>query len=88
MSSTFIDLPGDNSVFKAVMDVRVSKDLLHWSEPVRMMRDGKEFGNHYNAMVANDDKNQPCMIDCDEFSILCNHNGTDVIRYKAKLEKR
>lgn len=88
MSSTFVDVPGDNTVFKEVMDVRTSKDLIHWSEPTRMMRDDNEFGNHYVAMVAPDTKNQPCMIEDDEFLIMSNHNGTDVLCYPAKFIKK
>jgi hypothetical protein len=71
-----------------VMAIRTSEDLLHWSEETRIFKDGEPFGNHYMAMVAEDDKNQPCVIDGDEFSILTNHNGTDVTRFKAKFAKK
>ena len=46
---------------------------------------GKEFGNHYVAIYPNDAINQPNVLDGNEFSILSNHNGTDVIRYAAKI---
>lgn len=67
------------------MEVRTSNDLIHWREPIRFIQDGKEFGNHFIALVSEDDKNRPCEIDGDDFSILSNHNGTNVMRYKAKF---
>jgi hypothetical protein len=59
--------------------------LIHWSKPNCFEHEGKAFGNHYVAIVAEDSKNQACEIEGDEFSILSNHNGTDVMRYKAKF---
>jgi hypothetical protein len=67
------------------MEVRTSKNMLHWSDPVNVMQNGKEFGNHYVAIYPNDAINQPNVLNGDEFSILTNHNGTDVIRYAAKI---
>ena len=68
-----------------VMEVRTSKDLVNWSEPIRVERNGKEFGNHYVSIFADDDKNQPFVFDGDDFSLLTNHNGTDVARFKTKI---
>lgn len=61
-----------------------SKDLINWSEPVIIKKDGIPFGNHYNAIVS-DDNCQPNILKTNEFSILCNHNATDVERFKAKI---
>ena len=36
-------------------------------------------------MKNHDAINQPNVLNGDEFSILTNHNGTDVIRYAAKI---
>jgi hypothetical protein len=36
-------------------------------------------------MKKHDAINQPNVLNGDEFSILTNHNGTDVIRYAAKI---
>ena len=72
-------------------DRRVNKytkernDMIHWSEPVRLMDGEKEFGNHYVAMVADDKVNQPNIVVGDTFSILSNHNGTDVARHMARF---
>ncbi len=79
--------PTDNikSVVQDIMEVRVSDDLIHWSEPTRLMDGEKEFGNHYVAMVADDAVSQPNVVTGDTFSILSNHNGTDVARHLARF---
>lgn len=63
----------------------VSKDLVNWSEPKVFYNNGIPFGNHYNAIISDDCDRQPNILKTNEFSILCNHNGTDVERYKAKI---
>lgn len=88
MSSSRVNVPADKGVIDHIMEVRTSTDLVNWSEPIHFMHEGKAFGNHYVAMVAEDNQNQPCEIDGDEFSILSNHNGTDVMRYKAKFTEK
>lgn len=76
------------SVVQDIMEVRVSDDMIHWSEPVRLMDGEKEFGNHYVAMVADDKVNQPNIVVGDTFSILSNHNGTDVARHMARFAEK
>ena len=88
MSTSRVHVPAATNVIDDIMEVRTSKDLVRWSEPTRFLYKGKEFGNHYVAMVAEDMKNQPCEIDGDEFSLLTNHNGTNVMRYKAKFAEK
>lgn len=67
-----------------IMEIRTSADMLEWSEPVRISYNGKYFGNHYTAIISEDKKDQPYVVgDC--FSILAGHNGTDVMRYKARV---
>ena len=83
-----VNVPSSTRVVADVMEVRTSADLLNWTEATAIYHEGKPFGNHYIAMVSEDDKNQPCVIDGDEFSILTNHNGTDVTRHKAKFVKK
>ena len=51
-----------------------------------MEHEGKLFGNHYIAMVSDDIDEQPNVIKGDTFSILSNHNGTNVMRYAAKID--
>jgi hypothetical protein len=70
------------------MQLSISEDLIHWSEPQVMYRDGLPWGNHYNAIVPDDTTAQPNVLTENTFSILNNHNGTDVDRYSARLEKK
>ncbi len=70
-----------------VMQISVSSDLIHWSVPDLVYQNGLPWGNHYNAIVTDDKCNQPCIVPGKSFSILTNHNGTDVLRYPAKLTK-
>ena len=87
MSSCIMRPDGVTPVILDEMEIRESKDMINWSEPVKAKKDGKIFGNHYAAMVADDDKGHPNVISGDDFSILTNHNGTDVSRFKTKIVK-
>lgn len=80
--------PGVLPFVDDVMELRTSADLLHWSAPVGVEKDGKPFGNHYVAMVSDDDHNPPCVVEGDSFSFLTNHNGTDVLRYPARFVRK
>ncbi len=80
--------PRGTSVVDDVMELRTSTDMLKWSEPILVIQDGKEWGNHYVALVNADDKTQPYILTSDEFGILTNHNGTNVMYYPVKLTKR
>jgi hypothetical protein len=71
-----------------VMQISKSEDMIHWSLPEIVYKDGKPWGNHYNAIVPDDKINQPNILTSNEFSILQNHNGTDVVRYRVKLKRR
>jgi len=74
---------------RKVMQVSTSKDMIHWSEPqVVYDKEGMPWGNHYNAMAPDSENSIPNVLDSDEFSILNNHNGTDVIRHRVKLIKK
>lgn len=71
-----------------VMQIRVGRSLTEWGEPTTVFRDGKEWGNHYLAFVSDGVTGQPNIVTSDEFSLLSNHNGTDVIRYKVKITEK
>ncbi|MBR2445842.1 MAG: hypothetical protein IKB28_04145 [Clostridia bacterium] len=71
-----------------VMAIATSDDLVHWSEPEVVYKDGKPFGNHYNALFPDDRVSAPNVLPTLEFSILNNHNGTDVTRYPARIVKK
>ena len=72
---------------KRVMQISVSNDLIHWSAPEIVYQNGLPWGNHYNAIVSNDKVSQPNILAENKFSILNNHNGTDVMRYLTELKR-
>lgn len=73
---------------RKVVQIATSKDLIHWSKPEIIYKDGMPWGNHYNAIVPDDTVSQPCVLTSNSFSILNNHNGTDVIRYPVELVRK
>lgn len=86
ITSSPINFGNQTKLVADVMEVRTSKDMLRWSEPVTVEYEGETFGNHYMAMVSDDPDEQPNIIKGDTFSILTNHNGTNVMRYAAKID--
>ncbi len=80
--------PGGKQLVDDVLQVRTSADLVHWSEPICVLHQGVEWGNHYHAIVPDDDKNQPNIVEADTFSLLTNHNGKDVMRYAATIRRK
>ena len=86
-SKDMMDMPGMDSQCK-VMQISTSQDLLHWTEPEIVYRSGKVWGNHYNAIISDDPQTQPNLLSSNRFSILNNHNGTDVLRYQAQLIRK
>lgn len=74
--------------FARVMQISTSKDMLNWTKPEIVYKSSLPWGNHYNAIVPNDKTNQPNIITSSSFSILNNHNGTDVLRYPVTLKRK
>ena len=77
--------PGERKTVSDVAQIRFSKDLITWSEPIFAEYNGGIFGNHYVAMVSDSDSSQPFDIDGDGFSFLTNHNGKDVKRHRSRF---
>ncbi len=71
-----------------VMQIATSTDLIHWSTPEVVYKDGKPWGNHYNAIVSDSAIGQPHILRENTFSILNNHNGTDVLRFNVTMKRR
>jgi signal peptidase I len=71
-----------------VMQISTSQDMIHWSTPEIVYQNGAPWGNHYNAIVPNDTVNQPNILATNQFFILNNHNGTDVMQYPVELKHR
>jgi len=73
---------------RKVVQIATSKDLIHWSKPEIVYKDGMPWGNHYNAIVPDDTVSQPNILTSNRFSLLNNHNGTDVMRYPVELRRK
>jgi hypothetical protein len=71
-----------------VMQIATSKDMVHWSAAELVYQNGLPWGNHYNAIVPDGTEGQPNVLTSNRFSILNNHNGTDVMRYPAVLRRK
>ena len=70
-----------------VMRVWESDDMIRWSEPVDLTRDGEAFGGHYCGIYGCDESASPSVIDGDTMMILLTKgNGTDVIKQRAEIE--
>ncbi len=63
-----------------IMELRTSKDLIHWSEPIQVEKDGKLFGNHYNTICSDSQTEQPYTFEKEALLLTC-HNGTDVLQF-------
>ena len=70
------------------MELRVSKDMLAWSEPIPVFKDGKEWGNHYIALCNREKTGQPFFIEGTKACILSNHNATDVLYHDIEFIKK
>lgn len=86
ITSSPVNFGNNKQLIADYMEVRTSKDMFDWSEPITVEREGKLFGNHYMAIVSDDVDEQPNIIKDDACSILTNHNGTNVMRYFAKID--
>ena len=88
MSSTRVNARQPmQTVVDDAMQIRAGKTITEWSEPTLVYKDKKEWGNHYIAIVSDSKTGDVNHLPTDEFFVLVNHNGTDVKRHKAKLEK-
>ncbi len=85
MSCVGMNFAGTENYVEDVAYLRTSRDLINWSDAEKVIIDGKPFGNHYVAVVSEDSKNQPCVVEGNCFSFMCNYNGTDVERFRAQV---
>lgn len=88
MTASRLTAGGELPFVDDVMQIRLSRDMLRWSDPVEIGKNGAPFGNHYVAMVPHGDTGSPFTVEGAEFSFLTNHNGTDVLRYPSKWVKK
>ena len=78
MSSAPVNYGNQNQLIKDYMEIRTSTDLIKWSDPIIIEKDGKPIGNHYQAIISYLGKNNPYVVTNDKFTLLHCHNGTNV----------
>ena len=61
------------------MELRTSLNMIDWSEPITVKKDGKNFGNHYQAVISYHGKGATNILDGEKFTVMSCHNGTDVL---------
>lgn len=78
MSSAPIGKTPQDPIIADYMEVRTSTNLIDWSEPIHFMKDGKKFGNHYQAIISPHANGNPAVVPSCDFTVMDCHNGTDV----------
>lgn len=87
LTSSPVNFGSQTQLISDYMEIRTSKDLINWSEPITIKKDDKIFGNHYQAIVSYHGKNDTYKVCNNKFTILNCHNGTDVKAYDIKIDK-
>jgi hypothetical protein len=86
MSSSLTRPKPNGGMVNPVMELRESDDLIHWSEPTCVMREGEPFGGHYAGFYSEAASGDPFVIEGDTMTVLRNGNGTDVTACRAIIE--
>ncbi|MBO5270212.1 MAG: hypothetical protein J6B77_05465, partial [Clostridia bacterium] len=63
MSSSLARLKPNGGMVNPIMEVRESDDMIHWSAPAVVTRDGAPFGGHYVGFYSPAAEGQPTVID-------------------------
>lgn len=71
---------------RKILELRTSRDLIHWSEPVELRGNGDEFRRHYVSIVSTD-QTGPHNVIGTRFAVLGCDNGTDVKRHDVVFER-
>ena len=87
MSYTNIASSKEESLLGKTMHLRTSCDLINWSEPITLEKDGKPIENKYFAILSNETDSSPYHLKGDEFSILSNQNCRTSEHHRVKIEK-
>lgn len=85
MCSAPIGKTPEEGIIADYMQVRTSDNLTEWSEPLSFEKDGKKFGNHYQAIISPHATGNPVVIPGKEFTVMDCHNGTDVHCHDFRL---
>ena len=86
MTSSPVNFGNMKQLCADYMEIRTSEDLLSWSRPITVEKDGKKFGNHYHAAISFHGEGDPYTIAGDKFTVLTCHNGTDVLANDVRLK--
>lgn len=81
-----VDVYNPQQIISHALEMRVSTDLINWSEPVVLHKDGKPFGDHYCAFYSDNPKDSHWESG-NSLILQLNGNGTDVLAYKVKFDK-
>lgn len=78
--------PNDGSgIIDRSVQVRTSTDLINWSDPMTVTKNGEKFGAHYCAFYPDNDTDN-FDISGNRFVVQLNGNGTDVIAHKVEID--
>ena len=79
--------PGNiTGIIGHVVQLRTSTDLVHWSDPIELYRDGEKFGDHYCALYPAGEKGDFVAPD-NKLILQLNGNATDVMQYEIEIEE-
>lgn len=87
MCSAPIGKTPQDPIIADFMEVRTSTNLTDWSVPVSYTKDGRKFGNHYQAIISPHATGNPAVIPGHDFTVMDCHNGTDVLCHDFHFEK-
>lgn len=88
MSCSLARLKPNGGMVNPIMEVRESEDMLHWSAPVKLVREGELFGGHYVGLYEPGTEGQTFTVSGDDMVVLTNGNGTDITRYDVRIESK
>ena len=86
MTSSLTRLKPNGGMVNPIIEIRESDDMVNWSDPIHVTRNGEEFGGHYVGFYSDSCEGQPFVIDGDTLTVLRNGNGTDVTGCAATIE--
>ena len=83
--NTYHDPDNGKILIKREMQIHTSTDLVHWSKPIHLTKDGKAFGAHYCALYP-DDELHTFEVEGNKFICQLGGNGIDVTAYDIQFK--
>ena len=87
MSYTGIASRDEALLLDKTIHLRTSRDLINWSEPILLTKDGEPLHNKYFAILSNEKDSSPYHLKGNEFSVLSNDMCRTSVHHKVKLAK-